>query len=1302
MKTLSILLLCFVSIYLTGNAQSFTPIAGSGFNYDAIANSSGTGASSITQPLMPGVCFYAKDFQSTLNPIAPPLGLPMDGVIVSTYRPEISFQLRDYSQPNVLLVGLDNDHETFRFNTPTPYATLALLMTNNYPSSVCVEVNFADQTRLFYNFNTKAWNNTSNPALKGCGALNPTTDQYLGTADDYNLFDYLLAIPDTAKNKNIVSVRFSKSDIGSKLYVLALSGSNSSPYTGYAPTPVLEGNVTVDAPVKYTDAGGEWFCYPNGTTHKTTFIPADPTKKIRLNFDFFQTFCVYDIMKIYNGKETDPAKLIAQYYISITNDQKEVIATNPDGALTCVYTTNTFYPHLGWNATVSQITLHTNDLKALSLRPLSTTPPNDEAIAVYLKLRNYSTSPVKGADYNILFTAPDGTELAKVAGKDIEPGIIDSVAASILFANPMQVKATIDYPADLNPADNATSFTAIAPMPQIKMGNATATIDNREFLFFDEGGINFNYSNATNYTLTLRPDKAGHAVRIRFTMLATEANYDFISIYNSATANPSALMANVAQDDGKVPDILKSITASNDDGALTIVFTSDNGVTRKGWEALVDRISTLTPDSPPTVVTLAAINVTETSAMLRGTLTATGQPNSVVRGFCFSTTNPEPTLTDSRIDMDATTATGDYASPIDQLVAGTTYHVRAYATNSTGTAYGATTSFITPILSVSSNTVTIEGEGGTAPIELTANTAWASSIPADWLSLSPSSGNENTTLTISAAANPLTILRSVTITLQASGVASKNIVVTQLAGAPTLAIATTTNLLESIGGQSTINVVSNTTWSVASDEEWLHADANSGNGTSSFTITATDNPGVSQRSGTITVTADGVADQSIVITQQGATPTLMVQPPTANLPAEGGTTSLLITSNTNWMAATATPWMSITPATGDQNGIATITTTANTAPEERSGVITFTAPDITPVQVIITQNAQGVIFSISPQTLSLPSSAGTASLVITSNTPWTLTSDAPWLTPDTENGTGNATLMLTHLANPLAQSRTASCTILANGVMPQTVVITQEAAAIILSSTTTSLTLNAEEDNQTIDIMCNADWVAHTTADWLSLSPQAGSGNGTLILSTLNNPSTEDRQTTVTIMVDDDHQVALSIMQTGSPATLEVSHPSIVFDADGGSQTIQITSNTDWQLTPPEQEWLRIWVMKSSEGSISVSAPVNPTHEERTVTLTLITTSGELMRTITVTQAPGESTDNAATEASPAWHIDYCNDTQTIRLHNVDGPVTLTDLTGRIIMTEQINGEKNISTQNMKRGIYLVQWNDKTIKMVIR
>ncbi|MDY0101854.1 MAG: FISUMP domain-containing protein [Lentimicrobium sp.] len=89
--------------------------------------------------------------------------------------------------------------------------------------------------------------------------------------------------------------------------------------------------------------------------------------------------------------------------------------------------------------------------------------------------------------------------------------------------------------------------------------------------------------------------------------------------------------------------------------------------------------------STPTVTTSAISNITETTAESGGNVTDDGGSTVTARGVCWNT-SPSPTISNN-YTTDGT-GTGGFTSNLAGLNPNTEYYVRAYATNSEGTAYG--------------------------------------------------------------------------------------------------------------------------------------------------------------------------------------------------------------------------------------------------------------------------------------------------------------------------------------------------------------------------------------------------------------------------------------------------------------------------------------------------------------------------------------------------------------------------------------------------------------------------------------
>ena len=94
----------------------------------------------------------------------------------------------------------------------------------------------------------------------------------------------------------------------------------------------------------------------------------------------------------------------------------------------------------------------------------------------------------------------------------------------------------------------------------------------------------------------------------------------------------------------------------------------------------------------PIVTTLEIAGLSQTTAVAGGNVTSDGGAEVTARGVCWSTSQ-EPTVEGEHTTDGA--GTGEYQSNLSGLTANTTYYVRAYATNSEGTAYGEEISFTT-------------------------------------------------------------------------------------------------------------------------------------------------------------------------------------------------------------------------------------------------------------------------------------------------------------------------------------------------------------------------------------------------------------------------------------------------------------------------------------------------------------------------------------------------------------------------------------------------------------------------------
>lgn len=92
------------------------------------------------------------------------------------------------------------------------------------------------------------------------------------------------------------------------------------------------------------------------------------------------------------------------------------------------------------------------------------------------------------------------------------------------------------------------------------------------------------------------------------------------------------------------------------------------------------------PESAPTAITLEPSDVKLNSFVMLGDITNEGFNATKERGFVWSLTNNNPSVSDNKISVGY--GKGQYSFSLEKLSPNTTYYYKAFATNNKGTAYG--------------------------------------------------------------------------------------------------------------------------------------------------------------------------------------------------------------------------------------------------------------------------------------------------------------------------------------------------------------------------------------------------------------------------------------------------------------------------------------------------------------------------------------------------------------------------------------------------------------------------------------
>lgn len=168
---------------------------------------------------------------------------------------------------------------------------------------------------------------------------------------------------------------------------------------------------------------------------------------------------------------------------------------------------------------------------------------------------------------------------------------------------------------------------------------------------------------------------------------------------------------------------------------------------------------------------------------------------------------------------------------------------------------------------VDRTSLSFEAKGGQQSILVTSNTNWMVGGTNEWCTVTPSTGNGNSSITINVTSNNMSSDRSNTLTIMA-GDATTTITISQ--AAPQFSVTPTEiTLLSNEGSYSAISITTTSKWTASTSAKWLHLSSTSGEGYTMVTVTAlSDNTSAEEREATVNILMEGGMSQSVRVSQR--------------------------------------------------------------------------------------------------------------------------------------------------------------------------------------------------------------------------------------------------------------------------------------------------------------------------------------------------------------------------------------------------------------------------------------------------
>jgi len=433
---------------------------------------------------------------------------------------------------------------------------------------------------------------------------------------------------------------------------------------------------------------------------------------------------------------------------------------------------------------------------------------------------------------------------------------------------------------------------------------------------------------------------------------------------------------------------------------------------------------------------------------------------------------------------------------------------------------------------------------------------------------------------------------------------------------PYITASPTTVYCRSSGEEESSNISSNVSWSASDNSSWISTRSYS----SRVNITCQNNSSTSQRSGRVTVSGSG-ASAYIDVVQEGAPKKLSVSRSSVTLNHSGGNEAIDVSSNISWNVSESLSWLSVVPSSGSNNSFFQINCNSNSSVNERSGTVTVSGSGLSK-QIQVTQRGAPAKIELSPTSKNFSHSGGNSSINVTANISWNVNESSSWLSVSKSSNS----FSIQCDSNATTSQRSATITVSGSGVSKQ-VRITQSPAPARLDVSPSTKNFSENGGNATINVNANINWTVSENVNWLAVSKSSNS------FSVQCDPNNTINQRSASITVSGGSlSKQVQIIQSPAPARLIINPASINFSNLGGSETIQVDANINWNIVT-NSKWLSVNPSSgSNSGHFSVNCSVNSSINKRSGTISV--SGGEKSVNIQVTQEAMEAKPMISIEPS--------------------------------------------------------------------
>lgn len=243
-----------------------------------------------------------------------------------------------------------------------------------------------------------------------------------------------------------------------------------------------------------------------------------------------------------------------------------------------------------------------------------------------------------------------------------------------------------------------------------------------------------------------------------------------------------------------------------------------------------------------------------------------------------------------------------------------------------------------------------------------------------------------------------------------------------------------------------------------------------------------------------------------------------------SIPASETSWSVKINADCHWDVSFVdnSGWgeLTVSPRSGDGNGTLILTSEENHSSLDRTATIIISTKGGLEQHITLRQLRSDDALSINQDVFEFNDDGGTQSLIIASNSDWTITGHEgiSWLELGQSSGNTGTTEVPIRVKGAYDEiERTVELTAISGSNKINFTVSQSGKLSIMLGVSTNEMPMFASEgDSLSLSVTCNAAWYAYvpSSVSWIHLEPAFGFGDGEIRVICDRNPSEEERQTT--------------------------------------------------------------------------------------------------------------------------------------------------------------------------------------------